>query len=100
MGEIKQRDIVLMASERGAFIDQSQSLNIHMSDPNFGKLSSLHFHSWRMGLKTGMYYLRTRAATSAIKVTVEHQSLRENKKKSLDCRLRRTKDNKQNLEPL
>jgi ribonucleoside-diphosphate reductase subunit M1 len=97
--EIKQRDIVSMASERGAFIDQSQSLNIHMSDPNFGKLSSLHFHSWRMGLKTGMYYLRTRSAASAIKVTVEHKFLKEEKTKYLDSHLRIKKKFKSILEP-
>ncbi len=51
--EIKQRVLVDMAADRGAFIDQSQSFNVHMSDPNFGKLTSLHFYSWRKGLKTG-----------------------------------------------
>ena len=58
--EIKQRVLVDMAADRGAFIDQSQSFNVFMSDPNFGKLTSLHFYSWKKGLKTGMYYLRTR----------------------------------------
>lgn len=56
--EIKQRVLVDMAVDRGAFIDQSQSFNVHMSEPSFGKLSSLHFHTWRSGLKTGQYYLR------------------------------------------
>lgn len=51
--EIKQRVLVDMAADRGAYIDQSQSFNVHMSDPNFGKLTSLHFHCWRKGLKTG-----------------------------------------------
>jgi ribonucleoside-diphosphate reductase subunit M1 len=68
--EIKQRHLVQMAADRGAFIDQSQSFNVHIGDPNFGKLTSLHFTAWRMGLKTGMYYLRTRAAADAIKFTV------------------------------
>jgi ribonucleoside-diphosphate reductase subunit M1 len=72
--EIKQRTIVDMAADRGAYIDQSQSVNIHMSDANAGKLTSLHFHAWRRGLKTGMYYLRTRAAADAIKFTVESGS--------------------------
>jgi len=78
--EIKQRTIVDMAADRGAFIDQSQSLNIHLADVNAGKLTSLHFHAWRRGLKTGMYYLRTRAAADAIKFTVDSAALKENAK--------------------
>merc|ERR1719240_969692 len=74
--EIKQKVLVDMAADRGAYIDQSQSFNVHMSDPNFGKLTSLHFHAWRKGLKTGMYYLRTRAAADAIKFTVDQQALK------------------------
>ena len=77
--EIKQRVLVDMAADRGAFIDQSQSFNVHMSDANFGKLTSLHFHAWRAGLKTGMYYLRTRAAADAIKFTVDQQALARRK---------------------
>ncbi|GMH35229.1 hypothetical protein BSKO_03097 [Bryopsis sp. KO-2023] len=73
--EIKQRALVDMAADRGAFIDQSQSFNVHMIDPNFGKLTSLHFYGWKKGLKTGMYYLRTRAAADAIKFTVDQQGL-------------------------
>merc|ERR1712029_417199 len=69
--EIKQRVILDMAAERGAYIDQSQSLNIHMVDATTAKLSSMHFHAWQLGLKTGMYYLRTKAAVDAIKFTVE-----------------------------
>jgi ribonucleoside-diphosphate reductase subunit M1 len=80
--EIKQRTVVDMAADRGAYIDQSQSLNIHMSDPNAGKLTSLHFHAWRRGLKTGMYYLRTRAAADAIKFTVDAASLKEANKEN------------------
>ncbi|MFT6633184.1 MAG: ribonucleoside-diphosphate reductase alpha chain [Bacteriovoracaceae bacterium] len=68
--EVKQKAIIDMAKDRGAYIDQSQSLNIHMEDVNMGKLSSMHFHAWRSGLKTGMYYLRTKAASDAIKFTV------------------------------
>ena len=71
--EIKQKSIVDLAADRGAFIDQSQSLNIHMVEANFSKLSSMHFHAWKRGLKTGMYYLRTRAAAHAIKFTVDGQ---------------------------
>ncbi|KNA10349.1 hypothetical protein SOVF_145170 [Spinacia oleracea] len=73
--EIKQRTLVDMAADRGCFIDQSQSLNIHMEQPNFGKLTSLHFYAWSKGLKTGMYYLRTRAAADAIKFTVDTSTL-------------------------
>ncbi|BBN00646.1 ribonucleoside-diphosphate reductase alpha chain [Marchantia polymorpha subsp. ruderalis] len=73
--EIKQRSLVDMAADRGAFIDQSQSLNIHMDQPNFGKLTSLHFYTWSKGLKTGMYYLRSRAAADAIKFTVDATNL-------------------------
>lgn len=73
--EIKQRVLVDMAAGRGAFIDQSQSFNVHMADANYGKLTSLHFYAWKAGLKTGMYYLRTRAAADAIKFTVDQQAL-------------------------
>jgi ribonucleotide reductase alpha subunit len=69
--EIKQRVVIDMAADRGKFIDQSQSLNIHMVDASTSKLSSMHFHGWQQGLKTGMYYLRTKAATDAIKFTVD-----------------------------
>jgi ribonucleoside-diphosphate reductase subunit M1 len=81
--EIKQRILVDMAADRGAFIDQSQSFNVHMSDPNFGKLTSLHFYAWKAGLKTGLYYLRTRAAADAIKFTVDQQALAKRKSERL-----------------
>lgn len=68
--EISQKRLLDMAADRGAFIDQSQSLNVHMAAPNIGKLSSMHFHGWKVGLKTGMYYLRTRPAVEATKFTV------------------------------
>merc|ERR1719201_100747 len=74
--EIKQRGVLDMAAERGAYIDQSQSLNIHMTDATPAKLSSMHFHGWQLGLKTGMYYLRTKAAVDAIKFTVDVESVR------------------------
>jgi ribonucleoside-diphosphate reductase alpha chain len=64
--EIKQKDLIDMAADRGKFICQSQSLNIFIRDVNTAKLTSAHFHAWRSGLKTGMYYLRTEAASSAI----------------------------------
>merc|ERR1719326_1352354 len=69
--EIKQRTVLDMAAERGPYIDQSQSLNIHMTDATTAKLSSMHFHGWKLGLKTGQYYLRTKAAVDAIKFTVD-----------------------------
>merc|ERR1719515_412487 len=74
--EIKQRNVLDMAADRGAYIDQSQSLNIHMTDASTAKLSSMHFHGWQLGLKTGMYYLRTKAAVDAIKFTVEVDKVR------------------------
>ena len=73
--EISQRAIIDMAADRGAFIDQSQSLNIHIGEPNFGKLTSMHFYGWKKGLKTGMYYLRSRPAADAIKFTVDREAL-------------------------
>lgn len=72
--EIKQRTLLDMAADRGAYICQSQSLNIFMEEPNFGKLTSMHFHAWKKGLKTGMYYLRTRAAAAPIQFTVQRQA--------------------------
>ena len=62
-----------MAADRGAYIDQSQSMNIHMTDANSAKVSSMHFYGWKKGLKTGMYYLRTKAAVDAIQFTVEQK---------------------------
>lgn len=71
--EISQKSVLEMAADRGAYICQSQSLNIHMRDANFGKMTSMHFHAWKLGLKTGMYYLRTKAASDAIKFTVQKE---------------------------
>jgi len=72
--EIKQKALIDMAADRGAFICQSQSLNLFVENANFGKLTSMHFYAWEKGLKTGMYYLRTKAATDAIKFTVQKQA--------------------------
>ena len=69
--EISQRSILDMAADRGAYICQSQSLNIFMENATNSKLTSMHFHAWKIGLKTGMYYLRTKAAVDAIKFTIE-----------------------------
>lgn len=71
--EIKMRDIIDMAADRGAYICQSQSLNLFINSPNASKLTSMHFYAWKKGLKTGMYYLRTQAASQAVKFTVENQ---------------------------
>ncbi len=71
--EIKQRNLIDMAADRGAFICQSQSLNLFVDNPNTAKLTSMHFYAWKKGLKTGMYYLRTQAATKAVQFTVEKQ---------------------------
>ena len=75
--EISQKVIINLAADRAPFIDQSQSLNIHLSDPNLSKISSMHFYAWKQGLKTGMYYLRSRAAVDAIKFTLNVEELLE-----------------------
>lgn len=75
-----------MAADRGAFIDQSQSFNVFIADPNFQKLTSMHFYGWKKGLKTGMYYLRTRPAVDAIKFTVDQQALQISTKKDGDIK--------------
>jgi len=73
--EISQKVIIEMSADRGAYICQSQSMNIHIQDPNFGKMTSMHFYAWKKGLKTGMYYLRSKAATDAIKFTLDKDAL-------------------------
>jgi ribonucleoside-diphosphate reductase alpha chain len=73
--EISQRVIIDMAADRGAYICQSQSMNVFLQEPNFGKLTSMHFYAWKKGLKTGMYYLRSKAASSAIQFTVDKSNL-------------------------
>ena len=75
--EIKQKNVIDMAADRGAYIDQSQSMNIHMIDANAAKVTSMHFYGWRKGLKTGMYYLRTKAAADAIQFTVEQKKAQD-----------------------
>ena len=75
--EISQKVVVEMAADRGAFIDQSQSLNIHMDDATYGKITSMHFQGWKMGLKTGMYYLRTKPAANAIQFSLDKEKLKK-----------------------
>ncbi len=82
--EISQKAIIEQAADRGAYICQSQSLNIFMENANFGKLTSMHFYGWKKGLKTGMYYLRTKAATDAIKFTVNKDIVEEPTAKTLE----------------
>eukprot|EP00795_Rhopilema_esculentum_P000810 gene810-10547_t len=74
--EISQKTLINMAADRGAFIDQSQSFNVFIGEPNFGKLTSMHFYGWKKGLKTGMYYLRTKPAANAIQFTVDKTKLK------------------------
>jgi ribonucleotide reductase alpha subunit len=93
--EISQRTIIDMAAERGAYICQSQSMNVFMQDPNFGKLTSMHFYAWKKGLKTGMYYLRSQAATSAIQFTVDKSALEPEKKAATPQALDMSKSVKQ-----
>ena len=88
--EISQRAVIDMAADRGAYICQSQSMNIHIQDPNFGKLTSMHFYAWKKGLKTGMYYLRTKAAADAIKFTV--QKNQEEQPKAEDLKVQNQSD--------
>eukprot|EP01133_Synstelium_polycarpum_P010569 gene10569-12295_t len=75
--EIRQRTLIDMAADRGAYIDQSQSFNVFIAEPSFAKLTSMHFYSWKKGLKTGMYYLRTRGAADAIQFTVDQTMLKD-----------------------
>ena len=86
--EVSQKSIIDMAADRGAYICQSQSMNIHMQDANFGKLTSMHFHAWKKGLKTGLYYLRTKAAADAIKFTIvkdEKSQTMEDRQAAVQC---------------
>ena len=95
--EVSQKSIIDMAADRGAYICQSQSMNIHMQDANFGKLTSMHFHAWKKGLKTGLYYLRTKAAADAIKFTIvkeEKSEDKEEKQEAIQCSI----DNKDDCE--
>jgi len=85
--EISQKTILEFAADRGAYICQSQSLNIFMENASFGKLTSMHFHGWKQGLKTGMYYLRTKAATDAIKFTVDKNFSKEPENKTNESKV-------------
>ena len=75
--EIPQREIIEMAADRAPFIDQSQSLNLFVASPTYAKLTSMHFFAWEKGLKTGLYYLRTRPAVNPVQFTVDKQAMKE-----------------------
>ncbi|KAK1927108.1 ribonucleoside-diphosphate reductase large chain [Papiliotrema laurentii] len=77
--EVSQKAVIDLAADRGAFIDQSQSLNIHLSNPSFSQLTSMHFYGWKRGLKTGMYYLRTKPSANAIQFTIDAATLKQAK---------------------
>lgn len=80
--EISQKKVLDLAADRGPFICQSQSLNVHLQSPTLGQLTSMHFYGWKKGLKTGMYYLRTRPAAQAIQFTIDQSVLKEVKKQN------------------
>ncbi len=84
--ELSQKNVIQMAADRGAFICQSQSTNVFMENANFGKLTSMHFYGWELGLKTGMYYLRTKAATDAIKFTLDKSAVQDLSEKTVEQR--------------
>ena len=73
--ETSQRTVIDMAADRAPFIDQTQSMNLWLSNPTFGKVNSMHMYAWKKGLKTGMYYLRSRSAVDAVKVTVSSEKI-------------------------
>jgi ribonucleoside-diphosphate reductase alpha chain len=85
--EISMKDIQQMAADRGAFIDQSQSMNLWIKDPNYAKLSSMHFNGWKLGLKTGMYYLRTKASTAARSIFREDEAVKTEAVDQISCSL-------------
>merc|ERR1712228_170466 len=90
--EISQKSIIEMAADRAPFICQSQSLNIHIAQPSYAKISSMHFFGWKKGLKTGMYYLRSKAAANAIKFTVDQAALEADAKKKIAAMSQSAKD--------
>jgi ribonucleoside-diphosphate reductase alpha chain len=83
--EIKQKTLIDLAADRGPYICQSQSLNLFISDPTYAKLTSMHFYAWKKGLKTGIYYLRTRAAVGAQQFTVAPTAVKESKEEEKEC---------------
>ena len=96
--EIKQRVLIDMAAHRGAFICQSQSLNLSMENPTYAKLTSMHFHAWKQGLKTGCYYLRTKAPVMAQKFTVDPRLLQGTRSESIDLTEENDSDSEEEVE--
>lgn len=90
--EISQKSVIDLSAGRAPYIDQGQSLNLHVQEPNFGKLSSMHFHAWKKGLKTGMYYLRTRAAVNAVQFTVKNDTSAEDNAAAMVCSIENPDD--------
>lgn len=96
--EMSMKDIIDMARQRGYFIDQSQSLNLFMENANFAKLTSMHFYGWKSGLKTGMYYLRTKSAVDAIKFTLNNDKAQKPQTEAVEAQPIETGDFKTMLE--
>jgi ribonucleoside-diphosphate reductase alpha chain len=96
--ELSQKAIIEQAADRGAYICQSQSLNIFMENANFAKLTSMHFFGWERGLKTGMYYLRTKAAVDAIKFTVDKEVANQTSAKTIQEQVACSLDDPDNCE--
>jgi ribonucleoside-diphosphate reductase subunit M1 len=96
--EISQKKVIDMAADRGAFICQSQSLNIHLQAPTLGQLTSMHFYGWKKGLKTGMYYLRTRPAAQAIQFTIDQHTLKTAKMQETSSKARGTEQNANSIQ--
>ena len=92
--EMKQKTLIDMAAERSAYICQSHSLNLFVSSPSYAKLTSMHFYAWKKGLKTGLYYLRTKSAADAIKFTVDQMALNqpEEQEQALACSLNQSEE--------
>jgi ribonucleoside-diphosphate reductase subunit M1 len=97
--EIKQKALIDMAADRGAYIDQSQSFNIHMESPSYAKLTSMHFYGWKRGLKTGMYYLRSRPKADAIQFTVDKAAIRAREKNETKSVVAQIPISKENIAP-
>jgi ribonucleotide reductase alpha subunit len=72
------KDVIDMAADRGRFVDQSQSMNLFLETPQIDRVSNMHMYAWKKGLKTGMYYLRTKSATNAVKVTLSSEYEKKN----------------------
>ncbi|WP_298528537.1 ribonucleoside-diphosphate reductase subunit alpha [uncultured Christiangramia sp.] len=98
--EMSMKDIIDMSRHRGYFIDQSQSLNLFMENANYSKLTSMHFYAWKSGLKTGMYYLRTKSAVDAIKFTLEKEKKQEPVAVTSEAPMRAAEKLQENTQPV